>query len=176
MAITTIFKKDGTVTVDGFFTTDQDFSKIESNIHAIQWNTSTNKGTIEYNDDTANEDITSIDSDMQKLIDDCQATKTASEAADAKVISDAANEKTALESTYSWKREQEYPPISEQSSALTYKDETSEDFLDHLLMEVQLHVKYGTMGDMLDKLYHAGKFNSDMTAKLKAVKDKYPKS
>ena len=35
--------------------------------------------------------------------------------------------------------------------------------------------EYPPIGDQLDDLYKAGAFSSDMTAKLKAVKDKYPK-
>ena len=34
---------------------------------------------------------------------------------------------------------------------------------------------YPSIGDQLDSLYHAGVLSSDMEAKLKAVKDKYPK-
>ena len=35
--------------------------------------------------------------------------------------------------------------------------------------------EYPSIGDQLDALYHAGVFPSDMTATIKAVKDKYPK-
>jgi len=35
--------------------------------------------------------------------------------------------------------------------------------------------EYPDMGDQLDALYHAGVFPDDMAAKIKAVKDKYPK-
>ena len=35
--------------------------------------------------------------------------------------------------------------------------------------------EYPSIGDQLDALYHAGVFPSDMTAIIKAVKDKYPK-
>tara|TARA_R100000900_G_C3283511_1_gene154241 strand:- start:93 stop:446 length:354 start_codon:yes stop_codon:yes gene_type:complete len=34
---------------------------------------------------------------------------------------------------------------------------------------------YPDIGDQLDDLYKAGAFSNDMTAKIKAVKDKYPK-
>ena len=34
---------------------------------------------------------------------------------------------------------------------------------------------YPDIGDQLDDLYHKGAFSDEMTAKLKAVKDKYPK-
>ena len=36
-------------------------------------------------------------------------------------------------------------------------------------------LEYPTIGDQLDALYHADAFPADMTAKIKAVKDKYPK-
>ena len=36
-------------------------------------------------------------------------------------------------------------------------------------------MEYPPMGDQLDDLYKAGAFSSDMTAIIKAVKDKYPK-
>ena len=35
--------------------------------------------------------------------------------------------------------------------------------------------EYPSIGDQLDALYHAGTFDSTMTAAIKAVKDKYPK-
>ena len=35
--------------------------------------------------------------------------------------------------------------------------------------------EYPEIGDQLDALYHAGVFPAEMTATLKAVKDKYPK-
>lgn len=35
--------------------------------------------------------------------------------------------------------------------------------------------EYPSIGDQLDSLYHAGTFDSTMTATIKAVKDKYPK-
>ena len=35
--------------------------------------------------------------------------------------------------------------------------------------------EYPDIGDQLDDLYKAGAFSDDMTAKIKAVKDKYPK-
>ena len=39
----------------------------------------------------------------------------------------------------------------------------------------QRKTQYPEIGDQLDSLYHAGSFPSDMAAKIKAVKDKYPK-
>jgi hypothetical protein len=35
--------------------------------------------------------------------------------------------------------------------------------------------EYPDIGDQLDDLYKAGAFSDDMTAKIQAVKDKYPK-
>ena len=35
--------------------------------------------------------------------------------------------------------------------------------------------KYPDIGDQLDDLYHAGVFSDEMAAKLKAVKDEFPK-
>jgi hypothetical protein len=35
--------------------------------------------------------------------------------------------------------------------------------------------EYPSIGDQLDDLYRAGAFSDEMTAKIKAVKDKYPK-
>ena len=35
--------------------------------------------------------------------------------------------------------------------------------------------EYPSITDQLDALYHAGMFPSDMAARIKAVKDKYPK-
>ena len=37
-------------------------------------------------------------------------------------------------------------------------------------------VEYPNIGDKLDDLYKKGAFSDEMTAKIKAVKDKYPKS
>ena len=36
--------------------------------------------------------------------------------------------------------------------------------------------EYPDIGDQLDALYHAGVFTEDMANKIKAVKDKYPKT
>ena len=36
-------------------------------------------------------------------------------------------------------------------------------------------LEYPAIGDQLDALYHADAFPADMAAKIKAVKDKYPK-
>ena len=144
MAIITIHKNDSTVTVDGFATFEQDVSALANNIWAVQFNSSSNTGHIEYTDGTANEDITSITSDMQTLVDanaSAKSTEDAEKVAADEAASDAADAQTALEATYGWKRQQEYP----------------------------------SAGDQLDSLFHAGTFDSTMTATIQAVKDKYPK-
>ena len=37
-------------------------------------------------------------------------------------------------------------------------------------------LSYPSMGDQLDDLYKNGAFSAEMTAKIKAVKEKYPKA
>ena len=106
MAKISIIKPDTTVTVDGLGYDSLDVSSVASNIHAIQFDTSTNTGHIEYNDGTANEDIVSIAA-YQSIIDAHNTQKTADEAA----ITDAENAQTALEATYGDKRSREYPDI-----------------------------------------------------------------
>ena len=134
--IISIIVSDTTVVRDGVGYNDMDLSSLAANIHAIQFNTTTSKGHIEYNDGTVNKDITSI-SPYQSIVDAHIAKKATKDSAD-KTATD--NQKT-LEATYGWKRAKEYPSI----------------------------------GDQLDALYHAGTFDSTMTATIKAVKDKYPK-
>ena len=40
---------------------------------------------------------------------------------------------------------------------------------------VERRIEYPSVGDQLDDLYHLGVFSTEMTAQLKAIKDKYPK-
>ena len=141
MAIITIHKNDSTITVDGFATFEQDVSALANNIWAVQFNSSSNTGHIEYTDGTANEDITSITSDMQTLVDANASAKSTEDAEKVAADEAAADARTALEATYVFKRQSEYPSI----------------------------------GDQLDSLFHAGTFDSTMTATIQAVKDKYPK-
>ncbi len=78
---------------------------VDSNIHAIQWNGT--KGSVEYNNGKANEDITDISSyDFESK----HATeKKAIADAEAKAISDA-----EANMTYAEKRSAEYPSIEDQ--------------------------------------------------------------
>jgi hypothetical protein len=107
--IISIIVSDTTVVRDGVGYDNMDLSSLAANIHAIQFNTTTSKGHIEYNDGTVNKNITSI-APYQSIIDAHIAQKTTkdSEAATA------ASNQTALEATYGWKRKQEYPSIEEQ--------------------------------------------------------------
>jgi len=106
MAKVTIITTDSAVYVDNYWISEMDVSSVASNIHAIQWDGS--NGHIEYNDGKKNEEITDI-SPYQSIIDD-HATKKAEQEAVEQAEVDA---QTALEATYGWKREQEYPTIQE---------------------------------------------------------------
>ena len=44
-----------------------------------------------------------------------------------------------------------------------------------LKVGIQRRTKYPSIGDQLDDLFKAGAFSTEMTAKIQAVKDKYPK-
>ncbi len=106
MTTLTIIKEDKFVAIDGegLFL---DEVILPANVHAVQFD-GTN-GEIEYNDGTPNEAITSISA--YSTITDNHAAK---KAANTKADSDAATAQTALEATYGWKRQQEYPSIADQ--------------------------------------------------------------
>jgi hypothetical protein len=107
--IISIIVSDTTVVRDGVGYDDMDLSSLAANIHAIQFNTTTSKGHIEYNDGTVNKDITSI-SPYQSIVDAHIAKKATEDSEKATAESD----QTALEATYSYKRKYEYPPIGDQ--------------------------------------------------------------
>ena len=100
-----IIKPDSMTFIDNLGYGDLDLSSVASNIYAIQFDTSTNTGHIEYNDGTVNEDIVSI-STYQSIVDAHAAQKT-------NIETTAAANKETLEATYEWKRQQEYPTIDE---------------------------------------------------------------
>ena len=108
-----IIKEDSFVVIDGVGYNDLDTSSVGSTIHAIQFDTTTNKGHIEYNNGTTNEEITSI-SAYQSIVDAHIAQKADRDSAE-KTATD--NQK-ALEATYGWKRANEYPSIGDQLDAL----------------------------------------------------------
>jgi len=65
-----------TVVIDGLGFNSLDLSTISSTTHAIQFDTATSTGHVEYNDGTANELITSITA-YQSIIDAWQVVKDA---------------------------------------------------------------------------------------------------
>ena len=102
----TIIKDDKFVNVDGVELT-LDAVVLAANVHAVQFD-GTN-GEIEYNDGTASEAITSI-SAYSTITDDHATLKAANDTAAAELVAAQA----ALEETYGWKREQEYPTVADQ--------------------------------------------------------------
>ena len=75
-----IINPDSTVVIDGLGFDSLDLSTISSTTHAIQFDTATSTGHVEYNDGTANEAITSIAA-YQSTIDAWQVVKDAWQAA-----------------------------------------------------------------------------------------------
>ena len=71
-----IINPDSTVVIDGLGFDSLDLSTISSATHAIQFDTATSTGHVEYNNGTANESITSI-ADYQSIIDAWQVVKDA---------------------------------------------------------------------------------------------------
>ena len=71
-----IINPDSTVVIDGLGFDSLDLSTIPSTTHAIQFDTATSVGHIEYNDGTANEAITSIAA-YQSIIDAWQVANDA---------------------------------------------------------------------------------------------------
>ena len=71
-----IINPDSTVVIDGLGFDSLDLSTISSTTHAIQFDTATSVGHIEYNDGTANEAITSIAA-YQSIIDAWQVANDA---------------------------------------------------------------------------------------------------
>ena len=69
-----IINPDSTVVIDGLGFNSLDLSTISSTTHAIQFDTATSTGHVEYNDGTANELITSITT-YQSIIDAWQIAK-----------------------------------------------------------------------------------------------------
>lgn len=118
---------------------------LDANVHAVQWNGST--GWIEYNDGTPNKTINSI-SDYSTITND-HATKKDEEVAAATAKANAEAEEEAAAKT------------AQDNLEATYGWKREKE--------------YPSLGDQLDSLYHAGVFPADMTAAIKAVKDKYPK-
>lgn len=138
MATLTIVKDDKFVSVDGVGLI-LDAVVLPANVHAIQWNGSA--GWVEYNDGTDNEAISSIDA-YSTITNDHATKKAANETA----ASEEATARTALESTYQWKR---------------LNDETN---------------SYASIGDQLDQQYHdAVNGTNTWKDGIAAVKAAHPK-
>lgn len=67
-----------------------------------------------------------------------------------------------------------YTPITD-AEAATRNQQLQQDMLNALTYSDKRKLEYPALGDQLDALYHAGVFPADMAARLKAIKDKYPK-
>lgn len=65
------------------------------------------------------------------------------------------------------------PITPEEHQSILEKNE--QDAFNSLNYTVKRQTEYPSIGDQLDALYKAGLFPADMAAKIKAVKDKYPK-
>ncbi len=131
--IISIIKNDNTVILDGLGYDNLDLSSLGSTIYAIQFNTETNKGHIEYNDGSLNKDITSI-SDYQSIIDAHQSQKTTKESELKKIEDD----RKVLEATYQYKRQTEYPNIGDVIDALFKKEAGDSSEFDALATSRQL--------------------------------------
>jgi len=62
-----------------------------------------------------------------------------------------------------------------QAQAQARSQQAQQAIFDALTYSDKRKGEYPAIGDQLDALYHAGVFPADMAARLKAVKDKYPK-
>lgn len=68
----------------------------------------------------------------------------------------------------------DYTPIT-QAQATERSQQAQQAMFNALSYSDKRKGEYPAIGDQLDALYHAGVFPADMAARLKAVKDKYPK-
>jgi len=136
--IISIIVPDTTVVIDGVGYSDMDVSSLASNIKAIQFNTSTNTGHIEYDDGIANEDITSV-SPYQSIVD-VHIAKKANE--DSEVAKGASAGKD-LEDTYEFKRAEAYPSLTEQADMAYWDRQNNTTTLDDAISAVKLQFPKG---------------------------------
>jgi len=61
------------------------------------------------------------------------------------------------------------------TEAQARSQQTQQAIFDAMTYAEKRKSEYPTIGDQLDALYHAGVFPAEMTAILRAVKEKYPK-
>lgn len=104
-----IIKEDNAVVIDGIGFLEMDLSSVGTDVHAIQFDTETSKGHIEYKDDRVNEEITDI-TPYQSIIDSHAQKKTELDTQE--------QEAKAFEETYVYKRSVAYPSIEEQMDML----------------------------------------------------------
>lgn len=105
----TIVKSDNTVVIDSLGFNEMDLSSIGTDVHAVQFDTETSKGHIEYEDDRVNEEITDI-TPYQSIIDSHAQKKTELDTQE--------QEAEAFKETYVYKRSVAYPSIEEQLDML----------------------------------------------------------
>ena len=67
-----------------------------------------------------------------------------------------------------------YTPITDQE-AQARSQQFQQNMFNALTYAEKRKAEYPAIGDQLDVLYHAGVFPADMAARIKAIKDKYPK-
>lgn len=60
-------------------------------------------------------------------------------------------------------------------STIRLEIERLQKIQDTEIYRVKRAPEYPPIGDQLDDLFHAGAFSPEMTAKIQAIKDKYPK-
>jgi hypothetical protein len=68
----------------------------------------------------------------------------------------------------------DYTPITN-DEAQTHSQQAQQAMFNAMTYSDKRKSEYPAIGDQLDALYHAGVFPADMAARLKAIKDKYPK-
>jgi len=71
-----------------------------------------------------------------------------------------------------WLDDREKPSIDEVQAELI-KLENDYNLTEYRRLRVN---EYPSIGDQLDDLFHLGFFSEEMTAKIQAIKDKYPKN
>jgi hypothetical protein len=67
-----------------------------------------------------------------------------------------------------------YTAITDEE-AQARSQQSQQDIFNALTYAEKRKTEYPAIGDQLDALYHAGVFPVDMAARIKAIKDKYPK-
>jgi len=132
----TILKTDNVVTIDSFGFDNIDLSLVESDIHAIQFDTELSKGHIEYNDEKVNKEITDINS-YQSIIDKHNQQKTEYDTQKQKDIDDF----NAYKETYQYKRSIAYPSIEDQMDMMYWDNVNGTTTWKDTIAKVKLDIK-----------------------------------